>query len=79
MLALWQQGKPDGVAAKTVWELQAQQCVKTVYKSMQYFLGTLQAQHAEHSPSLTHTYTHTLIKCLLATRIYQISQAIKNS
>lgn len=78
MLTLWQQGKPDSVAAKTVWELQAQQCVKTVYKSMQYFLALYKRSTQSTLPfSLSHT--HTLIKCLLATRIYQISQAIKNS
>lgn len=76
MLALWQQGKPDSVAAKTVWELQAQQCVKTVYKSMQYFLALYKRSTQSTLPP---SHTHTLIKCMLAARIYQISQAIKNS
>lgn len=49
----------------------AAMCKKCVQKYAIFF-GTL-AQHAEHS------HSHTLIKCLLATRIYQISQAIKNS
>lgn len=57
MLALWLQDKPDGVAAKTVWELQAQQCVKTVYKSMQYFLA-LYKRSTQSTPSLTLTHTH---------------------
>lgn len=56
MTELRQPDKPHDFAAKTVWELHAQQCAKTVCKSMQYFFGTLQAQHAEHSLSLTHTH-----------------------
>lgn len=39
MLELCQIDKPQDFAAKTVWELQAQQCAKSVYKSMQYFLA----------------------------------------
>lgn len=58
MLALWQQGKPDDVAAKTVWELEAQQCVKTVYKSMQYFLA-LYKRNTQSILSLSLTFTHT--------------------
>lgn len=57
MLALWLQDKPDGVAAKTVWELEAQQCVKTVYKSMQYFLA-LYKRSTQSTPSLTLTHIH---------------------
>lgn len=56
MTELRQPDKPHDFAAKTVWELHAQQCAKTVCKSMQYFLALYKRSTQS---TLSHSHTHT--------------------
>lgn len=59
MLALWQQDKPDSVAAKTVWELQAQLCEKLCTKVCNTFWHFTSAARRALPVSLFLTHTHT--------------------